>query len=88
MNATVSSVPSYLASRLSWAWPTSWVTATQLEAVGSTCTSRTGVASRASSLTRRTASSSASRPTVSRFGYAGGISRSVVRELALDQHGW
>ena len=34
LNATVSSVPSNLASRLSWAWPTSWVTATSSRPVG------------------------------------------------------
>ena len=49
--------------------------------------SRTGVASRARSFTRRTASSSASRPTVSRLGWRLRDQPLVGRELALDQHG-
>ena len=45
------------------------------------------MASRASSLTRRTPSSSASRLTVSRLGCWLGIRPAVVGEVALDQHG-
>ena len=84
LNATVSSVPSYAASSCSCAWPTSWVMATSSRP-SALIASRTGVlSSRAISFTRLTASTSASRPTVSRFGWLAGMSPDIPESKVLD----
>jgi len=67
LKPTVSSAPSKVASTASLAWPTSWVTASSSRPPGP-MVSRTGVASRAMSRTRRTASPNAARETTMRLG--------------------